>query len=603
MLPSDSLRSYLPLGNFIGFGASDFIELALTALLVLFVLGRAGLGVPLQRLASKTVPCMLLLAVLPVGLRLALLRNHPPPVPSGADDFGYLLLADTLAQFRLANPTHPLHPFFEQVFVLQQPTHSSIYPLGQGLALALGELVFRHPWAGVLLSMAALCALTYWMLRAWVTPGWALLGGSLAVLQFGPLNSWTNCYWGGGVSAVAGCLVFGSLPRLRDNGQVRNAALLGFGLGLEWLTRPFEFVLLSASVVLFFLPGLTRRWRSLGPPLIKPALSAGLVLLSAFALSLWQNKQVTGSWSTMPYQLSRYQYGVPTTFTFQPNPKPHRDLTVPERLDYAAQSSVHGDGVDTPANYLDRLVSRICFYRFFFLVPLYFALPAFLWLLRQFQYAWVALTLILFALGTNFYPYFYPHYIAAATCLFVLVAVAGLERLSRWQVRALPAGQQIAVLLMGLCFAHFAFWYGIHLLAGERLLLALTRYETWDYINYGDPEGRAMINKQLEETPGKQLVVVRYGPRHGFHEWVQNRANIDASHIVWALDLGEPGNEALRRYYPDRQIWLLEPDIWPPQLSPYPRPLPPTEPHAPPDAHAPKQNPFPPGVNPFEPVH
>ncbi len=41
---------------------------------------------------------------------------------------------------------------------------------------------------------------------------WALLGGALAVMEFGPLNQWTNNYWGGSLSAAAGCLVFGALP-------------------------------------------------------------------------------------------------------------------------------------------------------------------------------------------------------------------------------------------------------------------------------------------------------------------------------------------------------------------------------------------------------
>ena len=49
------------------------------------------------------------------------------------------------------------------------------------------------------------------MLRGWATPGWALVGGLLAVCEFGPLNMWMNCYWGGAVSASAGCLVFGRI--------------------------------------------------------------------------------------------------------------------------------------------------------------------------------------------------------------------------------------------------------------------------------------------------------------------------------------------------------------------------------------------------------
>ena len=158
---------------------------------------------------------MLLLAVLPIVLRLALLPHHPVPSPDVYDEFGHLLVADTLRHFRLANPPHPLHQFFETFFVLQQPTYSSIYPIGQGMLLALGRLIFGLPWAGVLLSTAALCSLCYWMLRAWTTPLWSLVGGLLAVIEFGPLNPWMNNYWGGSLAAAAGCLVFGALPRVR----------------------------------------------------------------------------------------------------------------------------------------------------------------------------------------------------------------------------------------------------------------------------------------------------------------------------------------------------------------------------------------------------
>src|SRR6266853_4688498 len=100
-------------------------------------------------------------------------------------------------------------------------------------------MIFGHPGAGVVLSVAAFCSLCYWMLRAWTTPGWALLGGVLAVFEFGPLNQWMNGYWGGAVSAVAGCLVFGALPRLSKLPRTRDAALLGLGIGLQMLSRPY----------------------------------------------------------------------------------------------------------------------------------------------------------------------------------------------------------------------------------------------------------------------------------------------------------------------------------------------------------------------------
>jgi len=152
----DFFRSFLPLHNPIGFGASDFIELALAALLVLLTLVRAEAQPLAMRFAKRTAWCMIALAALPLILRLALLAHAPAPTPAGSDDFSYWLLADTLRHFRLANPAHPMRQFFETVFVLQDPAYSSIFPLGQGLAMASGWLLFGQPWAGVLLSVAAL---------------------------------------------------------------------------------------------------------------------------------------------------------------------------------------------------------------------------------------------------------------------------------------------------------------------------------------------------------------------------------------------------------------------------------------------------------------
>jgi hypothetical protein len=548
----DWFRSLLPLHNPIGFGAADFIALALAVLLAAAVFVHTRLETPAVRLAKNPLWSMAVLATLPVVLRLALLPRFPVPTPSGADDFAYLLLADTLRHFRLANPVHPMHHFFEAVFILQQPSYSSIFPLGQGLVLAFGWLLFGSPWAGVLISVASLCAGIYWMLRDWTTPGWALVGGLLAVCEFGPLNEWMNLYWGGAVSGVAGCLVFGALGRMRDDRGKRNALLLGAGLGLELLTRPFEFALLLVCVAAFI--AWQRAWR--------PAVFAGIALAPFILLMAAHNYAVTGSFTTMPYQLSRYQYGVPATFTFQPNPTPHRGLTAEQQLDYQAQCIIHGEGTDSFATWWARLVERVHFYRFFFYPALYLVLPLFLLALRERRFAWLAATVAVFVIGDNFYPYFYPHYIAALTCVFVLIAVTALERLGRWRSLA-------ARLVVYLCAAHFVFWYGLHC-GSEPLLLTAGRYDTGDFINYGDPEGRIRINEELASTPGKKLVFVRYGPQHMFHEWIHNAADIDAADVVWAADLGDVADQQLRAYYPSRSAFIVEPDAKPPLLIPYP---------------------------------
>ena len=245
----------------------------------------------------------------------------------------------------------------------------------------------------------------------------------------------------------------------------RDAVWLGLGLALHLLTRPYESIFLVVSVILFFLPNIYNR----SPRKLARALPVVvLAMLPAIALMLVQNKQVTGSWTTLPYVLSRYQYGVPTTFTTQPNPIPHRQLTPEQQLDYEVQVAVHGNRARRPSrSYLERFAFRVRFYRFFFFAPLYLALAAFLLSLREFRFVWVLLSVCIFGLGTNFYPYFYPHYIAAITCLFILMSMTGLERISRWTIHGWPVGHKAARLIVFLCVLHFLFWYGLHLFENQ----------------------------------------------------------------------------------------------------------------------------------------
>lgn len=551
--------SFLPFENPIGFGASDAIEIVWAAVLAAIALSwRAWLGPVTEKLAGRTAWSIAILAALPVALRLLLLPHHPAPTPDVYDEFGHLLVADTLRHLRLANPAHPMHRFFETFFVLQEPSYGSIYPIGQGLMLALGRMIFGHPWAGVIVSTAAFCSLCYWMLRAWTTPAWALAGGLLAMIEFGPLSQWMNSYWGGAFAASAGCLVFGALPRLRANARMRDAALLGVGIGLNVLTRPYESIFLVLSVALYFVTG--PKFRAY----LKPLAVAALVATPAIGITLLQNKRVTGNWTELPYTLSQYQYGVPAALTFLPDPVPHRELTREQQLEYQSQLAFRS-GRETVQSFLLRLEYRVRYYRFFFIPPLYLALPFFLARLREWRFAWVALTLFLFALGVNFFPAFQTHYLAAATCLFVLMGVAGLEQMGRWMPLA-------ARIVMSLCVAHFLFWYTLHIFDDRRFSTALRPYETWGGLNHENPERRIAVNRQLQRISGKLLVFVRYSPQHIFQEeWVYNEADIDAARIVWARDLGAEENEKLLEYYRDRSAWLLEPDAQTPRLQPYSR--------------------------------
>ena len=558
------MRTFLSPNDPLGFGLGDYIEVFAIALLAIVIAGWTLAPRFRNLISSESRLWIPIFAILPVVLRLFLLHRSPAPIPSGADDFSFILLADTLRHFRLSNPPVPFPEFFEQVFVLQQPTHSSMYPLGQGLFLALGWLVFGHPWAGVLLSVGAFSAACYWMLRGWTSPRWALAGGLLACLQFGPLSYWANCYWGGAASATAGCLVFGALPRLARNFRSRDAVLLGCGLSLQLLTRPFEFCFLLLSAVLF-LPLAARErfdWRCVR----RAVISASLPLFAALALTGLHNKGVTGSWTTLPYMLYRYQYGMPATFTFQPNPTPHRQLSEEQDLAYRAQSAIHGTDPETLGTYAERLAFRARFLRFFLLPPLYAAVFAFLFKVRDPRFAWVLGTIGLFLLGSNFYPYFFPHYVAAITGLFVLASAVGLGQLDKLSIHGHAPPFRLGSLLLLLCVVHFAFWFGLHASGSRSLQSAFLPFESWDYINYGDPQGRIAVHDELARLPGKKLVFVHYAPGHRFEEWIQNEADISNASALLVHDLGTNENSKLVSYFHERTPWLLEPDQSPPRL-------------------------------------
>ena len=169
-----------------------------------------------RRFAERTGWCMLLLAALPVALRLRAAE------PSSRSDAGYLrrVLASAGGRHAAALSPGESGACAAAVFrnILRAPGANIQFHLSHRARARDGHRMGAFSAChgpGCLLGVAAFCSLCYWMLRGWTTPAWALAGGLLAVIEFGPLSQWTNSYWGGALAAAAGCLVFGSLPRLR----------------------------------------------------------------------------------------------------------------------------------------------------------------------------------------------------------------------------------------------------------------------------------------------------------------------------------------------------------------------------------------------------
>src|ERR1700751_1528876 len=134
------------------------------------------------RVARRPQAAVLIVALLPILLRLCCLVVSPIPTPGITDEFSYLLASDTFAHKRLTNPPHPMWIYFETIHVNQLPTYISKYPPGQGGMLAIGQAL-GHPWIGVLISVSLMCVAVFWMLGGWLPQRWAFLGTLLAALR------------------------------------------------------------------------------------------------------------------------------------------------------------------------------------------------------------------------------------------------------------------------------------------------------------------------------------------------------------------------------------------------------------------------------------
>ncbi len=492
------------------------------------------------------------------------------PVPYVHDEFGYLLAGATFALGRLTNPAHPMWVHFETFHVLMQPTYMAMHPPAQGAVLALGILLAHLPVAGVWLSCALFCAAVCWALQAWVPPGWALLGGFLATLRIGVLSYWATSYWGGAVAGIGGALVLGAVGRLRRGPRPLAGGVLGVGLSLLALSRPFEGFVSALPVAGWLLWRLARpgTW-SRGAWIRSALVPASLVVALAGAFLLRYDLAITGHALKLPYQLDRETYAVGQHFVWQaPRPAPAYRHEVMRRF-YTSWELSGYQGSRRLSDLATRAAGKFGVLWLFFVGPLLTpALLAGLVGLRSRRLRIPAAILGLSAVGWVIVAWWmFPHYAAPVAAVLVLVLVEGLRRLAAWR----PAGARRAGRPLVAAFAAAGFATLAVRLAAAPLGLQLGGWPpAWYTLVRYAGFARADIEARLESLGGRHLVLVRYAKSHSPHlEYVYNGPDIDAAPVVWAREMGGKADSDLLSYFRGRTAWLLEADARPPKLVPY----------------------------------
>ena len=530
-----------------------------------------------SRFAQRRVLSVVVVGILAVLGRLAVLPILPVPSPAVHDEFSYLLMADTFAHGRLANPTHPMWVHFETFYVNQVPTYVSKYYPAQGIFLAIGQTVFGHPFWGVLLSSALMCAAICWMLQGWMSPAWALLGGMLAVIRLATFSYWANSYWGGAVAALGGALVLGAFPRITEEQRVRDAAWMGVGLALLFNSRPYESFFLAVPIAIALLVWLLRKGEQhIQRGVLRVVLPLGIIATFTVAAMMLYFWKTTGRPFQPPYLVYERTYDSTPLFPWMPL-KPMPSYSSPDLRKFfeGSELAVFNFAVQHP---LLNIVHRGFLFWLFYLGPM-LTVPMVMLLLALPYGAKVSdfsapMRFLLLVAGVSLagmlLPFvFWPHYAAPVTAVVYVFVLSAMRYVRSWSAGAKPVGLGITRAIIASCVL-----LAIVRIAAPISGIALTppKLQTWAAENHKFPERPAIISA-LDKMSGLHLVFVKNGPDQNDFDWVYNRADIDGSKIVWARELGAAKNQELINYYNHRTVWMVNTTETPPKLSPYPVPF------------------------------
>jgi hypothetical protein len=465
------------------------------------------------------------------------------PVARIHDEHSLLLQADTFAHGRLANPPPALPRHFETFHVLVRPTYASKYPPALGAPLAAGRLL-GHPALGLWLSGALFCAAAAWMLAAWLPPRWARLAGVLVLLTTVLATTWSHTYRSGFVPAAAGALLFGAAARLRwRRVRARDGLALGAAIGLLALSRPWEGLFATAAALAPLAVAAARSPGRRRDLLRRAAGPASIAVVTALGWLGWYHWRVTGDPFTFPYRVHDERYARVPLFLWQELREPapanpqidalFRDF---EAAEWERQHTVAG----WLAASRDKLAELGQFYLRGLLLPALLALPVALRRPRP-PVLWAAAAGVLLLLSQLLIVPTEPHYVAPGAALFAVPLVEGLRRLRLWRLGGRAFGRRLAAALP----------LGLLLLVPLRAAGLRPPNDDWALV-------RERLQRRLAALPGKDLVLVRYDPRHSPHaEWVYNGADLAATEVLWARSLGPAADCALVAAERGRHVWTI----------------------------------------------
>lgn len=464
------------------------------------------------------------------------------------DESAYLLQAELFARFHWTGAAPPVPAFFQQLYLLVQPSLASKYPPGNSLVLALGAII-GAPGLPVVIMNGCASALLFVLVRR-------VDGGVVALLTWVvwqsafPIMYYHASYLSEGVTSLAWLATWWGIIRWRDGAGRRWLIVAAVASSWCMITRPLTGLAL-AVVTLTVVAWRCRRereWRDL-----MPALGAAMLVLCV--LPLW-NWRTTGDWRLSPLTAYTREY-VPFDkpgFGAEPDERPSARLPRDQWITSAAFYQEHERHTirALPETAWQRLmmIDRDAWYEWRGGLRI-FALIGVLALTLE---GWIAVAA--FAVQFLFYlsyahPAWYTMYYLECTPLPAFVTALGIVRCLE-QVRAARRQAEEPPSAVGPLLLVAAIG-----LAGTMVASQVRAQIRNDHAYYDD---FVRVLRQVPDTPA--VVFVHYGEKHpdGI-AFVRNPVDLQHASVWTVYDRGAQ-NQQLLAAASDRAAYVFDEGSW-----------------------------------------
>jgi hypothetical protein len=316
---------------------------------------------------------------------------------------------------------------------------------------------------------------------------------------------------------------------------------LAGGFVVVILARPYEGGVLTLLTLGIVVVCWASHWRRLALGMV-PVAVAGVAFLAVYTNSS------TGKLFRLPYQENAAQYQLRRTFYWQQD-HPEPQYRHPQmrnvyrwllRDDWTPAQKWSTVLVAIARQYGGKWILSLVLS--FAILSVFFARG----LMR-----WPGVCLIAGICADSLVLFVHPHYLAPFAITLPLAATIGIASFPQFPHRSMLQAGLISVIL-----------------TGSLLRLALVAYLPKPALGWGNERPALLYN--LERTPDRHLVFIRYSDNHNVHdEWVYNPADFATAKVLWARWWTPEKNALVRKAYPGRKFWVYEPDSPNRSLRPY----------------------------------